>query len=233
MILSGTTRNRRRPRWQWGAFVGAAVLPLALLTPNGSAAPAPEPVAPSSSEQTAALTATQASDVAAQLRAMGLETVEKDGLIGAKGPAVTVLRAVDMFEGLPGGAFALFTGKHETGTGYLALRGTNLITWAELQTQPGEAVRSVINRTSKPVVVWDRTTKNLVLAEDPGADEDFPEVTDTGSRRIGGAEGVAAGSPGGASGTQFQVPVHLPANLCGNSVDVIALLNPGVPNSCS
>ncbi|GAB7182435.1 chaplin [Kitasatospora sp. Ki12] len=48
-----------------------------------------------------------------------------------------------------------------------------------------------------------------------------------------GAEGVAAGSPGVASGNQIQVPVHIPINLCGNSIDVIGLLNPAFGNSCA
>ncbi|MFJ5230790.1 chaplin [Kitasatospora sp. NPDC088391] len=48
-----------------------------------------------------------------------------------------------------------------------------------------------------------------------------------------GAEGVAAGSPGVASGNQIQVPVHIPVNLCGNSVDVIGALNPAFGNSCA
>ncbi|MER8185561.1 chaplin [Kitasatospora sp. NPDC094015] len=47
------------------------------------------------------------------------------------------------------------------------------------------------------------------------------------------AEGVAAGSPGVLSGNQAQVPVHIPVNVCGNSVDVIGLLNPAFGNSCA
>ncbi|MFI9328150.1 chaplin [Kitasatospora sp. NPDC052868] len=47
------------------------------------------------------------------------------------------------------------------------------------------------------------------------------------------AEGVAANSPGVASGNQVQVPVHVPVNLCGNSVNVIGLLNPAFGNSCA
>ncbi|MGW4804651.1 chaplin [Kitasatospora sp. NPDC004272] len=48
-----------------------------------------------------------------------------------------------------------------------------------------------------------------------------------------GAEGVAAGSPGVASGNEIQVPVHVPVNVCGNSIDVIGLLNPAFGNSCA
>jgi hypothetical protein len=47
-----------------------------------------------------------------------------------------------------------------------------------------------------------------------------------------GAEGAAAGSPGVASGNTVQVPVHVPVNACGNTVNVIALLNPAFGNTC-
>ncbi|MEU9042285.1 MULTISPECIES: chaplin [unclassified Kitasatospora] len=47
-----------------------------------------------------------------------------------------------------------------------------------------------------------------------------------------GAEGVAAGSPGVVSGNQIQVPVHIPVNLCGNTIDGAGLLNPAFGNHC-
>ncbi|MFI6121794.1 chaplin [Streptomyces sp. NPDC051064] len=47
------------------------------------------------------------------------------------------------------------------------------------------------------------------------------------------ADGVAAGSPGVGSGNAVQVPVHVPVNLCGNTVDVIGLLNPAFGNTCA
>ncbi|MFB7600824.1 chaplin [Streptomyces sp. NPDC056160] len=47
-----------------------------------------------------------------------------------------------------------------------------------------------------------------------------------------GAEGAAAGSPGVISGDTIQVPVHVPINLCGDTIDVIALLNPTFGNPC-
>ncbi|WP_066955076.1 chaplin [Streptomyces lushanensis] len=46
------------------------------------------------------------------------------------------------------------------------------------------------------------------------------------------AEGIAAGSPGVLSGNVIQVPVHVPINLCGNTIDIIALLNPAFGNTC-
>jgi hypothetical protein len=47
-----------------------------------------------------------------------------------------------------------------------------------------------------------------------------------------GATGTADGSPGVLSGNVLQVPVHIPVNVCGNTVDVVGLLNPAFGNSC-
>ncbi|MFD0412882.1 chaplin [Streptomyces alboflavus] len=47
-----------------------------------------------------------------------------------------------------------------------------------------------------------------------------------------GADGVAAHSPGVLSGNLVQVPVHVPVNVCGNSADLLALLNPAFGNTC-
>ncbi|MFB0617558.1 chaplin [Streptomyces sp. AGS-58] len=46
------------------------------------------------------------------------------------------------------------------------------------------------------------------------------------------AHGVAADSPGVLSGNVIQVPVHIPVNVCGNTVDVVGLLNPAFANTC-
>ncbi|MGC3003623.1 chaplin family protein, partial [Streptomyces sp. G35A] len=43
----------------------------------------------------------------------------------------------------------------------------------------------------------------------------------------------AAGSPGVLSGNTVQAPVHVPVNVCGNTVDVVGLLNPSVGNACA
>ncbi|MFJ6082772.1 chaplin [Streptomyces sp. NPDC092369] len=48
-----------------------------------------------------------------------------------------------------------------------------------------------------------------------------------------GAQGEAVGSPGVLSGNVVQVPVHIPVNVCGNTVNVIGLLNPVFGNSCA
>ncbi|MEU7315854.1 chaplin [Streptomyces sp. NPDC007083] len=47
-----------------------------------------------------------------------------------------------------------------------------------------------------------------------------------------GAQGGAANSPGVLSGNVVQIPVHIPVQLCGNTVDIIALLNPAFGNAC-
>ncbi|KOT93405.1 MULTISPECIES: chaplin [Streptomyces] len=47
-----------------------------------------------------------------------------------------------------------------------------------------------------------------------------------------GAQGAAVGSPGVASGNVVQVPVNVPVNVCGNTIDVIGLLNPAFGNAC-
>ncbi|GGS70011.1 chaplin [Streptomyces cinerochromogenes] len=47
------------------------------------------------------------------------------------------------------------------------------------------------------------------------------------------ADGSAAGSPGLISGNGIQLPVHLPVNVCGNTVNVAGLLNPAMGNRCA
>ncbi|WP_335940055.1 chaplin [Streptomyces sp. PTD5-9] len=47
-----------------------------------------------------------------------------------------------------------------------------------------------------------------------------------------GASGGAALSPGVVSGNVIQVPIEIPINLCGNTIDVIGILNPAFGNAC-
>ncbi|MFD5429489.1 chaplin family protein [Streptomyces sp. NPDC127084] len=44
------------------------------------------------------------------------------------------------------------------------------------------------------------------------------------------ADGSAANSPGIGSGNLVQVPVHVPVNVVGNTVNVIGALNPAFGN---
>ncbi|MCX3059443.1 chaplin [Streptomyces beihaiensis] len=46
------------------------------------------------------------------------------------------------------------------------------------------------------------------------------------------AQGFVAGSPGVLSGNLVQVPIDVPINACGNSLDLIAALNPAFGNTC-
>ncbi|MFG2139075.1 chaplin [Streptomyces sp. NPDC048650] len=46
------------------------------------------------------------------------------------------------------------------------------------------------------------------------------------------AAGGATHSPGVISGNLIQVPVAVPVNVCGNTVNVAAVLNPAFGNKC-
>ncbi|GGX49691.1 chaplin ChpH [Streptomyces fructofermentans] len=48
-----------------------------------------------------------------------------------------------------------------------------------------------------------------------------------------GAQGAAVHSPGVLSGNVIQAPIHVPVNVCGNTVSVIGLLNPAFGNTCA
>ncbi|MFJ3234316.1 chaplin [Streptomyces sp. NPDC086787] len=47
------------------------------------------------------------------------------------------------------------------------------------------------------------------------------------------AAGSADGSPGLLSGNTVQLPVHVPVNVCGNTVSVAGLLDPAAGNTCA
>ncbi|GHC63063.1 chaplin [Streptomyces cinnamoneus] len=47
-----------------------------------------------------------------------------------------------------------------------------------------------------------------------------------------GAKGAAVGSPGVISGNVIQIPIHIPINLCGNTINIVGLLNPASGNVC-
>lgn len=46
------------------------------------------------------------------------------------------------------------------------------------------------------------------------------------------ATGAATNSPGVLSGNNIAVPIHVPVNVCGDTVDVIGALNPAFGNTC-
>ncbi|MFE4873764.1 chaplin [Streptomyces sp. NPDC056682] len=47
------------------------------------------------------------------------------------------------------------------------------------------------------------------------------------------AAGAAEASPGLLAGNAIQLPVDVPVNACGNTVDVLGLLNPAAGNKCA
>ena len=47
------------------------------------------------------------------------------------------------------------------------------------------------------------------------------------------ADGAAVGSPGLISGDTVQFPVHAPVDVCGNTVNVVGLLNSAAVNGCA
>ncbi|MFJ8104472.1 chaplin [Streptomyces sp. NPDC096132] len=47
-----------------------------------------------------------------------------------------------------------------------------------------------------------------------------------------GASGIAEHSPGVLSGNVVQAPIHVPINICGNTLNGLALLNPAFGNTC-
>ena len=53
-----------------------------------------------------------------------------------------------------------------------------------------------------------------------------------GAAADSGAQGAAVGSPGVLSGNVIQAPIHIPVNLCGNTVSVVGALNPAFGNVC-
>lgn len=74
---------------------------------------------------------------------------------------------------------------------------------------------------AKSAFVIMASAASLILAGGTGA------VADAETR------GSAEGSPGVLSGNVIQVPVRLPANICGNTLNVIGLLNPTFGNWCA
>ncbi|WUD78370.1 chaplin [Streptomyces sp. NBC_00510] len=46
------------------------------------------------------------------------------------------------------------------------------------------------------------------------------------------AGAAAVGSPGVLSGNAIQIPINIPINICGNTINAAALLNPAFGNVC-
>ncbi|MER5178000.1 chaplin [Streptomyces sp. NPDC002896] len=72
------------------------------------------------------------------------------------------------------------------------------------------------------------TRKRLTLAAATGV----LAMTGGYAHADSGASGAASDSPGVLSGNSVQVPVDIPVNVCGNTVNVIGALNPAADNDC-
>ncbi len=79
-----------------------------------------------------------------------------------------------------------------------------------------------------------RATRNRVLAVAAASGAMAVALPASAVFAADGADAgsTAAGSPGVLSGNNIQVPVSVPVNLCGNTVDVVGLLNPAMGNVC-
>ncbi|MCZ7459079.1 chaplin [Streptomyces sp. WMMC940] len=75
---------------------------------------------------------------------------------------------------------------------------------------------------------------NVVGVLNPAFGNACVNASDEGAAGSAGAsaDGAAVGSPGVASGNNVQVPVDIPVNACGNTIDVIGALNPAGGNNC-
>ncbi|MGW2599025.1 chaplin family protein [Streptomyces klenkii] len=74
------------------------------------------------------------------------------------------------------------------------------------------------------------TKKGLITAA--AASGVLAAVTGSYAQASSGASGHSVNSPGVASGNTIQAPVHVPVNACGNTVNVVGLLNPASGNHC-
>ncbi|HEY3480162.1 MAG TPA: chaplin [Streptomyces sp.] len=78
-------------------------------------------------------------------------------------------------------------------------------------------------------------TANVVGAENPAFGNSCANESHSHHGRhssYASAEGDNTGSPGVLSGNSVKAPVHAPVNVCGNTVDPVALLNPAMGDSC-
>ncbi|UFR06439.1 chaplin [Streptomyces sp. Go40/10] len=80
-----------------------------------------------------------------------------------------------------------------------------------------------------------RATRNGVIAVAAASGAMAVALPVSAAFAAGGADadGTAAGSPGLVSGNGIQLPVHVPVNVCGNTVNVVGLLNPAAGNACA
>lgn len=242
------------------AGVAAAALALPLAASGISAAPAsaaggytvtrtipvgsgPSGVAVDTAARTAYVTnfsspvsaAAPSGDPAFILQALGLTVMTNDGYIAAQGAAAAVQTATALFAGA--GDLAVYSGDNETGTGTIALAvdppaGAD---YAELQVNDAP-IASVQDDYTDPFGIYNDSGDRIAVVPaeteentgSPGDTRQDSAVTPDAS----GAGDAAVGSPGVVSGNNIQVPIRVPVNVCGNSIDVIGLLDPDSGNTC-
>ncbi|GAA1187746.1 hypothetical protein GCM10009654_51680 [Streptomyces hebeiensis] len=78
----------------------------------------------------------------------------------------------------------------------------------------------------------ERTPPGQTIHRDHAPAQEAPEPAGGHGRGGSTATGLALGSPGVGSGNNVAVPIDVPVNLCGNSVDVVGVLNPVFGNFC-
>ncbi|MBP2402140.1 hypothetical protein SNS2_0725 [Streptomyces netropsis] len=87
-----------------------------------------------------------------------------------------------------------------------------------------------MNSAKKAVVVL--AAAGVVVGSSVGAASANDDRGHDG-RHGAGAHGVTKGSPGIVSGNVIQVPIDIPLNVCGNTIDILlGILNPTFGNTC-
>ncbi|MEU5364296.1 chaplin [Streptomyces sp. NPDC005925] len=74
--------------------------------------------------------------------------------------------------------------------------------------------------------------RNRVMAAVGLASAALLACAGTASADDGPVVGIATHSPGVLSGNVIQIPIEVQANVCGNTINVIGLLNPAFGNIC-
>ncbi|MEV6780012.1 chaplin [Streptomyces syringium] len=88
-----------------------------------------------------------------------------------------------------------------------------------------------MNSAKKAVVVL--AAAGVVVGSSVGAASANDDHKGRDGHHGAGAHGVAKGSPGIVSGNVIQVPIDIPLNVCGNTIDILlGILNPTFGNTC-
>src|SRR5262245_6082621 len=93
----------------------------------------------------------------------------------------------------------------------------------------GNALQIPVNA---PLNICGNTT-NVVAALNPAFGNTCAHGSGSQASPGASAQSSTDGSPGVVSGNNVQLPVNAPTNLCGNTIDVVAALNPAFGNSCA